>query len=109
MVLAGRAEWSFMRSLERQRCQDMCIADLQAAIENYHYLFDEHLRLVDFVHQQKVLALQKQAELERRRRLYAENEILKAAREIQLRRDRVRGSSASHGDHSTVGTLIGQI
>jgi hypothetical protein len=85
--LAELAERSVLRSLERQRCQDMCIADLQAGIEKYCRLFDEHLRLVDFVHQQQVLALQKQAELERRRRLHAENEILKAAREIQLRRD----------------------
>jgi len=91
MELAELAEQSLSRSLERQRRQDMCLADLQAGIENYRRLFDEHLRLVDFVHQQQVLALQKQAELERRRCLHAENEILKAAREIQLRRDQEGG------------------
>jgi hypothetical protein len=32
-------------------------------------MFDEHLRLVDFVHQQHVLALQKQIELEKRKRV----------------------------------------
>lgn len=74
----------------------MCTADLQAGIENYRRLFDEHLRLIDFVHHQ-VLSLRKQAELERRKRLYAEDEILKVAREIQLCRDRERGGGASHG------------
>ena len=91
MELAELAEQSLLRSLERQRCQDVCIADLQAGIQNYCRLFDEHLRLVDFVHQQQVLALQKQAELERRRRLHAEDTILKAAREIQFRRDHEGG------------------
>lgn len=28
-----------------------CIADLQEGIENYRHMFDEHLKLVDFVHQ----------------------------------------------------------
>ena len=37
-----------------------------------------------FVHQQRVLALQEQAELGRRRPLYAEDPILKVARKIQL-------------------------
>jgi hypothetical protein len=72
------AEQSFLRTLERDRYQDMCIADLQEGIENYRHMFDEHLRLVDFVHQQHVLALQKQIELEKRKRVYAENELRKA-------------------------------
>jgi hypothetical protein len=72
------AEQSFLRTLERDRYQDMCIADLQAGIENYRRMFDEHLRLVDFVHQQHVLALQKQIELEKRKRVFAENELRKA-------------------------------
>lgn len=71
------AEQSILRSLERDRYQDMCIADLQEGIENYRHMFDEHLRLVDFVHQQHVLALQKQIELEKRKRVYAENELRK--------------------------------
>jgi hypothetical protein len=82
--------------LERQRRhQEVCIADLRAGIERYRRLFDEHLALVDFVHRQRVLALRKQAELERRRRLRAENQIFKAAREIQLWRDRERVSGAA--------------
>lgn len=72
------AEQSFLRTLERDRYQDMCIANLQEGIENYRRMFDEHLRLVDFVHQQHVLALQKQIELEKRKRVYAENELRKA-------------------------------
>ncbi|KAI0275958.1 hypothetical protein BGY98DRAFT_1098502 [Russula aff. rugulosa BPL654] len=72
------AEHSFLRTLERDRYQDMCIADLQEGIENYRHMFDEHLKLVDFVHQQHVLALQKQIELEKRKRVYAENELRKA-------------------------------
>lgn len=72
------AEQSFLRTLERDRYQDMCIADLREGVENYRHMFDEHLRLVDFVHQQHVLALQKQIELERRKRVYAENELQKA-------------------------------
>jgi hypothetical protein len=72
------AEQSFLRTLERDRYQDMCIADLQEGIENYRQMFDEHLRLVDFVHQQHVLALQKQIELEKRKRVDAENELRKA-------------------------------
>lgn len=72
------AEQSFLRTLERDRYQDMCIADLQAGIENYRRMFDEHLRLVDFVHQQHVLALQKQIEIEKKKRLYAENELRRA-------------------------------
>ena len=102
MELAELAEQSLLRSLERQRCQDVCIADLQAGIQNYRRLFDEHLRLVDFVHQQQVLALQKQAELERRRRLHAEDVVLKTAREIQVRRDREGGKCC----HSTMGALL---
>jgi hypothetical protein len=46
------AEQSFLRTLERDRYRDMCIADLQEGIENYSHMFDKHLRLVDFVHQQ---------------------------------------------------------
>jgi len=72
------AEESFLRTLERDRYQDMCIADLQAGIENYRRMFDEHFRLVDFVHRQHVLALEKQIELEKRKRIYAENELRKA-------------------------------
>ena len=72
------AEQSFLRTLERDRYQDMCIADLQAGIENYRRMFDEHLRLVDFCHQQHVLALQKQIEIEKKKRLYAENELRRA-------------------------------
>jgi hypothetical protein len=72
------AEQSFLRTLERDRYQDMCIADLREGVENYRHMFDEHLRLVDFVHQQHVLALQKQIELEKRKRVYAENELQKA-------------------------------
>lgn len=69
------AEQAFLRTLERDRYQDMCIADLQAGIENYRRMFDEHLRLVDFCHQQHVLALQKQIEIEKKKRLLAENEL----------------------------------
>jgi len=72
------AEQSFLRTLERDRYQDMCIADLQAGIDNYRRMFDEHLRLVDFCHQQHVLALQKQIEIEKKKRLYAENELRRA-------------------------------
>lgn len=72
------AELSFLRTLERDRSQDMCIADLQEGIENYRHMFDQHLRLVDFVHQQHILALQKQIELEKKKRVYAENELRKA-------------------------------
>jgi hypothetical protein len=76
--VTGLAEQAFLRTLDRDRQQDMCIADLQAGIENYRRQFDEHLRLVDFVHQQHVLALEKQIEIERRKRVYAENELRKA-------------------------------
>ena len=72
------AEQSFLRTLERDRYQDMYIADLKEGIENYRRMFDEHLKLVDFVHQQHVLAIQKQIELEKRKRVYAENELRKA-------------------------------
>ncbi|KAH9986901.1 hypothetical protein BJV74DRAFT_796671 [Russula compacta] len=91
------AEQSFLRNLERGRYQDICIADLQARIDDYRRLFSEHLKLVDFVHEQHVLALQKQIELERRQRLYAENAILKTAHEIQIRRDRVAASMGANG------------
>jgi hypothetical protein len=76
--VTSNAEQAFLRTMERDRQQDMCIADLQAGIENYRRQFDEHLRLVDFVHQQHVLALQKQIEIERKKRVYAENELRKA-------------------------------
>jgi len=99
------AEQAFIRSLEDQRVQDICIADLQAGIEGYRRLFDEHLRLVDMTHQQHILALQKQVEVERRQRLHAENEILKAAREIQRRRDR-EAANASFGGMSTITSTL---
>lgn len=86
-----------MQNLERGRYQDICIADLQARIDENRRLFNEHLKLVDFVHEQHVLALKKQIELERRQRLYAENAILKTAHEIQIRRDRVAASMGTNG------------
>jgi len=88
MEITTLVEQAFIQCVEDQHTQDMCIADLQAGIEGYRRLFDEHLRLVDMTHRQHIIALQKQVELERRQRLRAENEILKAAREIQGRRDR---------------------
>lgn len=76
--VTSSAEQAFLRTMERDRQQDLCIADLQTGIEGYRRQFDEHLRLVDYVHEQHVLALQKQIEIEKKKRLFAENELRNA-------------------------------
>jgi hypothetical protein len=101
----GCADRSSLRCLERQRRGHMYCRAFNISIENCRRLFHEHLRLIAFVHQQQVLALQKQAELERRKHLRAEDEILKVTCEIQLRKDHERDGCASHKVHSTMGML----
>ncbi|KAH9983368.1 hypothetical protein BJV77DRAFT_1072934 [Russula vinacea] len=62
-------EWAF---------DQMGAAARAGGIENYHLQFDEHLRLIDFVHRKHVLVLEKQIKIEKRKREYAENKLQKA-------------------------------
>jgi hypothetical protein len=74
--------------------QDLCLAGLQAAMEDYRWLYGEHPRLVEFIYQQQILIVQKQVELERRQRLHAENQLLVAVHEIQDRRERKKAAAS---------------
>jgi len=101
-------EQSYLVTLERNHRRNICVADLQDRMEGYYQLVDEHLRLLDFVHYQHAHNLQMEKEIERRKRVHAENELLKATRELQNYRDR-EGASTSPGDMGTMGTPTGQL
>jgi hypothetical protein len=83
--------------MEVFRLLDLCKADLRAAgIDDPRLDYDQQLS-VEHICQEQVIAAQNQAELARMQRLYAENQILIAAREIQSRRNR-EGAGAVIGD-----------